>query len=85
MLPATSEVPTDSGPQDQYDRLKIARELFQQFHAQCFWHSPRDLNITEDLIPFVSNGLRANGGRLGFLLAGKLQPNAPERDVRECR
>jgi hypothetical protein len=82
---ATSEVSTPSGPQAQCERLKLARELFQQFHAQCFWHSPRDLDITEDLIPFVVNGLRANGGRHGFLLAGKLQPNASERDVPECR
>jgi hypothetical protein len=85
MFLPTSEVTTTSGPQDQFERLRFARELFQQFHAQCFWHSPRDLDITEDLSPFVANGLRANGGRLGFRLAGKLQPNASEREVPECR
>jgi len=81
----TSESPTISTPQNHYERLELARELFQRFHAQCFWHSPRDLKITEDLIPFVAKGLRANGGRCGFVLAGKLQPNAYERELLECR
>ena len=55
-------------------RLELANQLFRQFHIRCFWHSPRDLVITEDLIPFVVKGLRTHGGRCGFLLAEKLQP-----------
>ena len=79
------DVPASSAPRDRFERLELARELFRRFHAQCFWHSPRDLEISEDLIPFVVNGLRANGGHLGFVLAGKLLPYADEREVRECR
>ncbi len=56
--------------------LELARELFRTFHAKCLWNSPRDLEITEDLIGFVANGLRANAGHRGFLLAESLRPNA---------
>jgi hypothetical protein len=86
---ATSQAQTTSTPQS---RLELARELFRKFHAQCFWSSPGDLEITNDLIPFVAKGLRTNGGQLGFVLAGKLQPSAAElptgaleRDALECR
>jgi hypothetical protein len=82
---ATYQASTISTPQSTSERLAFARELFEEFHAQCFWHSPRDLEITEDLITFVAKGLRANGGRLGFTVAGKLQPNAIDRETLECR
>ena len=85
MFLATYQAQTISTPRSSFERLELARKLFQQFYAQCFWHSPRDLDITEDLIPFVVKGLRANGGHLGFMLAAKLRPNALERDALECR
>jgi hypothetical protein len=78
-------MPTVQAPRDRVERLELARELFRRFHAQCFWHSPRDLEISEDLIPFVAKGLRAHGGHLGFALAGKLLSDADERDSRQCR
>jgi hypothetical protein len=84
MSSATDQTRTISTPQRRFEQLELARELFQKFHPQCFWHSPRDLEITEDLIPFVVKGLRANGGRVGFVLAGKLQPKAFEREAPEC-
>lgn len=69
------------------ERLELANQLFGEFHGRCFWHTPRDLVITEELIPFVAKGLRTYGGRRGFLLAGKLQPMAAvaERELPECR
>jgi hypothetical protein len=76
MLSAASEARTISAPRNRQERLELARNLFQEFYALCFWHSPRDLEITEELIPFVIKGLRANGGHRGFKLAGLLQPNA---------
>jgi hypothetical protein len=54
------------------ERLELANQLYREFHTQCFWHSPRDLVITEELLPFVVKGLRAHGGRRGFILSGKL-------------
>ncbi len=81
----TSRVPAVQAPRDRFERLELARELFRRFHAQCFWHSPRDLEISEDLIPFVVKGLRAHGGHLGFALAGKLLPDVDERGPQECR
>lgn len=60
------------------ERLKLARDLFREFYAQCFWHCPEDLDLTEDHIPMVAKGLRTYGGRRGFILSGKL------REVLEC-
>ena len=84
MFLATAEARTISAPLNRYERLELARDLFQEFYALCFWHSPRDLEITEELIPFVIRGLRANGGHRGFKLAGMLQTNACERELLEC-
>jgi hypothetical protein len=82
--------PATAAPLSRQERLELANELYREFHTRCFWHSPRDLVITEDLIPFVAKGLRTHGGRRGFILSGKLQPKeAPpqtsERKPRECR
>lgn len=65
------------------EQLKLAQQLYEQFHTQCFWHAPRDLIITEELIPFVAKGLCTYGGRQGFLLAANLQ--TPPRELPECR
>ena len=72
------------------ERLELANQLYREFHTRCFWHSPRDLVITEDLIPFVVKGLRTHGGHRGFKLAGKLQSSGataqdPDREPLECR
>jgi hypothetical protein len=77
-------------PRTQDERIEVANQLFREFHTRCFWHSPRALRITEDLIPFVVKGLRKYGGHRGFLLASKLQPKQdappiPDREQVECR
>ncbi|HKI32365.1 MAG TPA: hypothetical protein VKA46_10890 [Gemmataceae bacterium] len=90
MLATTKLTPTIATPQNGDERVELANQLFHEFHTRCFWHSPRDLVITEELIPFVVKGLRTHGGRRGFMLAGKLQPKGatlltPDRELRECR
>jgi hypothetical protein len=80
---------TIATPRNLHERLELANLLYREFWGRCFWHSPRDLVITEDLIPFVVKGLRTYGGHRGFKLAGKLQPNGttslnPDRELREC-
>lgn len=75
-----------STPSSAYERLELANQLYQEYHTRCFWHSPRDLVITENLLPFVVKGLRKHGGRRGFMLAGILRRNSVshERDVLVC-
>lgn len=63
------------------ERLALADRLYREFHARCFWHCPRDLVITEDLIPLVVQGLRKHGGRRGFILSAKLRQGVSS----ECR
>jgi hypothetical protein len=71
------------------ERLEIANWIFREFHTRCFWHCPRDLIITEDLIPLVVNGLRKHGGRRGFILSGQLREGRatdrlPQKELGEC-
>jgi len=47
---AMSEV---SSPLNPAERLALANQLYREYRTRCFWHSPRDLVITEDMIPFV--------------------------------
>jgi len=53
-------------------RVREARKIFREFHAQCFWFMRPDLRVTIDDVPELVRGLRQNGGRQGFLLAAKL-------------
>src|SRR5262249_38914890 len=53
-MPATpTPGPTPPTPPSGDERVELANQLYREFHARCFWHSPPDLVITEDLIPFV--------------------------------
>jgi hypothetical protein len=54
-------------------RLDLANQLYREFYARCFWHCPRDLVVTEELIPLVVKGLRDHGGRRGFILSAQLK------------
>jgi hypothetical protein len=77
-------------PRNPHDRLELANLLYREFHTRCFWHCPRELVITAELIPFVVKGLRTHGGHRGFKLAAKLQSSATplrtsDRDSLKCR
>jgi hypothetical protein len=64
-------------------RIELARRLYREFYAACFWHLKPDLVVTEDMIPIIVQGLRTHGGRRGFLAAAQLE--APEAPSYECR
>lgn len=71
------------------ERLELASRLYREFWGRCFWHSPRELVITEELIPLVVKGLRTYGGHRGFKLADKLKsdknpPLLHDREQHEC-
>ncbi len=53
-------------------RIREARRMFREFHAQCFWFLREDAEIGLADIPEIARGLRQHGGRRGFLLAEKL-------------
>lgn len=63
-------------PSSLAERLQLAQRLYKEFQNQCFWHSPRDLVVTEELLPFVIKGLRTHGGQRGFKLAAQLESGA---------
>ncbi len=74
--------------QNQDRALDLANQCFREFHTRCFWHSPRELVITEEMLPFLLKGLRTHGGRRGFMLAGEIQTMLSirqiDREVPEC-
>jgi hypothetical protein len=71
---------------DDLSRVELASLAYREFYARCFWHCPRDLSITESLIPMVERGLRMYGGHEGFRLARVLHDLGEPRDlVSGCR
>ena len=59
-------------PQATPEKLALAQEAFERFHARCFWFMRRDTRITEEEIPYICDRLRADGGRPGFRLAAQI-------------
>jgi BrnA antitoxin of type II toxin-antitoxin system len=59
-------------PDHHPTRVARAQRLFEQYHAQCFWHMRPDLIVTEADVPAIVDGLRTHGGRAGFLAAADL-------------
>jgi hypothetical protein len=57
---------------DNQRKVELARQLFHQFYARCFWHLKPDLEITEPTIALIVKGLQTHGGREGFLAAARL-------------
>ncbi|MBI2501777.1 MAG: hypothetical protein HYW07_00895 [Candidatus Latescibacteria bacterium] len=56
----------------EVERLQLAREVYREFHAECFWYLRPDLPIDAAALPEIARGLRRHGGRRGFLLAARL-------------
>ena len=63
---------TSPAATDQQRRLDLARRAFKQFYAQCFWSYREDMEITEEKIPLIIRGLRAEGGLAGYRMAAEL-------------
>ncbi len=59
-------------PAEARDRVRMARRIFRDYHAQCFWYLRPDMQVTLGDVPEIVRGLRRNGGRKGFLLAARL-------------
>lgn len=53
-------------------RLELARRVFAEFYAQCFWSSPPDLVIRDQDLPWLIRGLRLHGGHKGYRAAVEL-------------
>jgi hypothetical protein len=67
-----NETATLSSPLTQPEKLALAQQAFEQFHARCFWFMREDAQITEQEIPYICQRLRADGGRPGFFLAAQI-------------
>ncbi len=71
MKPKTVNATTVSGLTIP-EKLALARRLYRECYADCFWHMKPDLEITEETLPMIIQGLRDYGGRREFLEAAKL-------------
>ena len=65
-------MPTVSAPLSSAEKLALAQQAFEQYHARCFWFMRNDAQITNQEIPYLCQRLRADGGRNGFILAAQL-------------
>lgn len=63
---------TEDAPLSLEGKLELARQVFRELHAQCFWYLRSDLELQAEDLDEVIRGLRAHGGRRGFLLAARL-------------
>lgn len=54
------------------DKIELARQVYQEFHARCFWFMRKDLIPTAEDLPEIVRGLRQHGGRRGYELAARL-------------
>jgi len=61
-------------PETQVDRIELARAVYREFHARCFWFLRKDLSPTAADLPEIARGLREHGGRRGYELAARLCP-----------
>ena len=53
-------------------RVREARRMYRQFHAQCFWSFDPDYRIGLSDVPWVAEQLRRNGSRNAWEAARKL-------------
>jgi len=65
-------VETNTPKLTKAEKLALAQEAFRKFHARCFWFMREDALISEEDIAYLSERLRADGGREGFMLAARL-------------
>ena len=59
-------------PLTKEEKLELARRVFKEWSARCFWSSDPNAQINEEDIPFVVRGLRRNGGHEGYRIASDL-------------
>lgn len=53
-------------------RVRQARRLYRQFHAECFWSFDPDYRIGKTDVAWVADQLRRQGGREAWEAARKL-------------
>ncbi len=53
--------------------IELARQLYREYYARCFWHLKPDLVVTESTLPIIIKGLCAHGGRRGMLAAARIR------------
>ena len=53
-------------------RLELARKVFKDFYAQCFWSYRQDAEIGEEDIPWIIRELRHYGGARGYQAVAEL-------------
>ena len=54
------------------EKLALAQQAFEQYHARCFWFIREDLQVEDNDLPVIIRGLRQHGNRDAFLIASAL-------------
>ena len=56
------------------EKVALARAVYREFYARCFWFLRKDLTPTAADLPEIVRGLREHGGRHGYEIASRLCP-----------
>ncbi|MBI5384062.1 MAG: hypothetical protein HZA90_05185 [Verrucomicrobia bacterium] len=62
----------ENRPLTMAEKLELAQAAYDKFRSSCFWYLRDDVKVTEDDLETIIRGLRSNGNREAFLIAGKL-------------
>ena len=54
------------------EKLELARRVFREWFARCFWSWNPDAIINEENLPLLIRDLRLNGGHKGYRIAAQL-------------
>lgn len=52
--------------------VRLARQAYRQFKAECFWSYRDDLEVTRQNASWIADQLRKNGNRAAWKLAARI-------------
>jgi len=62
----------DGPPLTKEEKLELARRVFREWSARCFWYWNPNAVITEENLPMLIRDLRLHGGHQGYRIAAQL-------------
>lgn len=62
----------DRPPLTKEEKLELARRVFREYFAQCFWSWNPDVVLRDEHLPMIVQGLRLHGGHAGYRIVEQL-------------
>lgn len=62
----------DRPPLTKEEKLELARRVFREYFAQCFWSWNPDVVLRDEHLPLIVKELRLHGGHAGYRIVEQL-------------